>query len=117
MTPAERGEGKHTPTPWKRGEASNNIIIKDSYEIQIHGGEGDEPVDEDMAFIVKACNAYDSNQATIRELVEALEEAQCVLWMAEKWAEGGSHEERQMVSVIMEKVVASIAKATKEGRG
>jgi hypothetical protein len=58
---------KHSQTPWKRGTASNNIIItattateaNGDYEIQIHGGEGDEPIEEDMDFIIRAVNLHD----------------------------------------------------------
>ena len=54
------------------------------------------------------------DKATIRELVEALKDAQSVLWMAEKWADGGSAIERESVSEVVGKVRKAL---TNEGRG
>ncbi len=68
---------EHTPTPWGL-----------CYDGQIDGNNGhcviklpfssykefcdNSILQANSRFIVKACNAYESNQATIKELVEAL---------------------------------------------
>jgi hypothetical protein len=73
-------------------------------------------------FIVTACNSYASNQATIRELVEALEDIKTDLDMVprphmaityEKGVEILDYVQRSLIG----KVDAAIEKATKEGRG
>ncbi len=75
MKDGERGEGRHTPTPW---EPMGLMITWKDPSVGIIAKCAENASDGSTArgnadFIVKACNAYESNQATIRELVEALE--------------------------------------------
>lgn len=55
---------EHSPTPWKiEGFGSKSILdANDRYVSNI----------DNVDFIVTAVNAYDANQALIRQLVEAL---------------------------------------------
>ena len=69
---------KHTPTPWLVGrKVSNQVYARHGMDIiaqcDTMNEESRATENANAAFIVRACNAYDQNQQTIADLVEALE--------------------------------------------
>lgn len=64
-------EPQHTPTPW---DTDSHIIYAHGKEVantDVMGPDTEAEIDANAAFIVKAVNAYESNQKKIRALVEA----------------------------------------------
>lgn len=74
---------KHTPLPWRvdvgsRASGTSGALVRDQNNLVVCEAWPTDPNGavqrENAAFIVRACNAYDKDQETIRELVVALEE-------------------------------------------
>ena len=113
MKDGERGDTHRTPTPlpWKVDETPSTKRIS-GYEIWAGGVlvakmPGLANFDSANAnFIVKACNAYDSNQATIRELVDILE-------TCKRFIKNNHGDACTLYPLIDD----ALEKATKEGRG
>lgn len=85
--PPAAGEAAHTPTPWRIAETQGDgkretkiRLIRAVNEGTEHGAVGffvygAEPgtiAEANAAFIVRACNAYESDQRKIKAMVEAL---------------------------------------------
>ena len=68
-------QAEHTPTPWAIVGDFGRRVVKGKNDYTIIGIER-WAKDQDAAFIVKACNEFDQNQALIAELVAALKDAE-----------------------------------------
>ena len=66
-------QAEHTPTPWAIVGDFGRRVVKGKNDYTIIGIER-WAKDQDAAFIVKACNEFDQNQALIAELVAALKD-------------------------------------------
>ncbi len=100
---------KHGPLPWRVDfgytrafvyDGQNNIVLVMEYE---QGGES--KIKDNAQFIVQACNAYESNQQTIRELLEACKEAEDNISMKD---DGDVVEARHILQSIIAKIEKGI---------
>ena len=73
-------KAKYTPTPYRLHEPckfGDYVISRKTEELAIasivqNGFRSSEETKANAEFIVKACNTYEANQATIKALTEAL---------------------------------------------
>lgn len=97
-------ETKRTDIPWRVGHdgPSRPIITTANQKmLSLSGFENGRWIsydgeDDDAEFIVSAVNAHAANIARIAELEKALDAAKSILWMAEKYAEGGGSHSGEM---------------------